>query len=126
MLLPDPADALALTASTLSDPDATLTRPASILPDHDDTLGRPAQTKSWKPRVFPVSFPDNGSFLETGAASHALERVMEHAVESEELEARAPSRRHVQRVTTLIPTSSATAATALLLVQLYLGAGSLG
>ena len=73
-LLLNPDDTLALPASTPSDPDATLTLPlplpASILPDYDAT--RPTQSKPRKPRVFPVSFPDNGSFLETGAASDAL------------------------------------------------------
>ena len=125
-------DTLALPASTPSDPDATLTLPlppplplpASILPDYDATL--PTQSKPRKPRVFPVSFPDNGDFLEAGAASDALQRMMESTADSEVLGSRASSRRHVRRLTTLMPTSSAAAATTLLLVQLYLGGGSIG
>ncbi len=126
--LPNPDDTLALPASTPSDPDATLTLPlplpASILPDYDGTL--PTQSKPRKPRVFPVSFPDNGDFLEAGAASDALQRMMESTADSEVLGSRASSRRHVRRLTTLMPTSSAAAATTLLLVQLYLDGGGLG
>jgi len=125
-LLPDPNDVLALSGSTLSDPEATLTHQASTLPDSDDTLTLPSQPKPRKPRVFPVSFPDNGSFLETGAASDALERMVEHAADSELLAPRVSSRRHCRRITTVIPTSAAASAVALFVVQLYVSQGNLG
>jgi hypothetical protein len=109
----------------LPDP-TTLERPALVLPSSGDAVTLPAQSNSRKPRVFPMSFPDNGSVLEAGAASEALHRLLEHALDVEVLASRVSSRGHFRRCTTLISTSSAAAATSLLVLQLYLSAGSLG
>jgi hypothetical protein len=78
-----------------------------------------------KPNVFPVSFPDNGRFLPSGAPSETLQRLVESASDPEALRLGKRPRPHFGRAATLVPAISAATATMLLLVQLYLGAGSL-
>jgi hypothetical protein len=109
----------------LPDPDGGHERPASVPFSPGDALTLPAQAKSRKPQVFPMPFPDNGSVLEAAAASGALQRLMENAVDSE-LDSRVSSQLHFRRLTTLIPASSAATATSILVLQLCLSAGSFG
>jgi hypothetical protein len=78
-----------------------------------------------KPNVFPVSFPDNGHFLPSGAPSETLQRLLENTSAPEARELGKRPRRHFGRAARLVPAVSAAAATILLLVQLYLSAGSL-
>jgi hypothetical protein len=120
------SDLAARARALLPDPNDGREPPPSVPTGSGDALTRPAQAKSQKPRVFPISFPDNGSVLEAGAASDALQRLMENAVDSEVHGSQVSSQRHSWRFATLVPTSSAAVATSLLVLQLYLSAGSLG
>jgi hypothetical protein len=78
-----------------------------------------------KPRVFPVSFPDNGSFVEGRTASDTLQHLGERAPKGDDPGSTLSSRTHFRRLTTLVPTSSAAVATTLLVFQFYLSAGTL-
>jgi hypothetical protein len=137
-LLPDPPDALRrrarrADAPTLSNaslrPDRTVELPDPLTVEESASAATtdtaPAREQaSARPSLFPFSFPDNGRFLgvrEAGARTSRAERVPDPKV----VGAFAPTREHLRRVTTLIPTSSAAAAVALLVVQLYLGHGAL-
>jgi hypothetical protein len=83
------------------------------------------RTRPVNPNVFPVSFPDNGRFLPSGAPSETLQRLVDSASAPHARELAKMPRRHFSRAARLVPAISAAAATMLLLVQLYLNAGSL-
>ena len=110
----------------LPEPSDTLERPPSMPSDTGELVPPAAQSRSQKPQVFPISFPDNGSLLEASRASAALQRLLEPPVDPSAQTSRVPRRRHLRRVATLVPTSSAAVATSLLVFQLYLSSGSLG
>jgi hypothetical protein len=137
-LLPDPPDALARRAQradapTLPNvslrPDLTVRLPDSLAAEDSASAAAPdteqaplEEQTSARPSLFPFSFPDDGRFLgvrEAGAQTSQAERVLDPKGGF------GPTREHLRRVTTLIPTSSAAAAVALFVVQLYLGHGAL-
>jgi hypothetical protein len=137
-LLPDPPDALRrrarqADAPTLPNaslrPDLTVRLPDSPTAEESesaattDTAQAAADQTSARPALFPFSFPDDGRFLgvREAAQTSQAERVLEPYV----IGSFGPTREHLRRVTTLIPTSSAAAAVALFVLQLYLGHGAL-
>jgi len=97
----------------------------SALPIVPDTPAPPTPQSRGKPSVFPVSFPDNGSFVEGRRASDTLLHLAEKTPVCEEPESPLSSRTHFRRPTTFIPTSSAALAASLLALQVYVSAGSL-
>lgn len=109
----------------LVDPDlAACARP--LLPRPADLLDRSAQSAPPTRPVFPVPFQDNGRFsFESGAtAAEARQRLLD-AVDPEITSVPGRPGKPVRRLGTLIPTGSAAASVALLLLQLYTGQGTL-
>jgi hypothetical protein len=96
-----------------------------LLPDPLET-GETSQAGRLRvPRIFPVSFPDNGRFsFDVGTTADARRRLLDASVQSELVGLR--SRNHARPGGTLVPTSSAAASVALLVLQLYIGQGTLG
>ena len=95
-----------------------------LLPDPTKTYETAQAGRHRVPRVFPV-FPDNGRFsIDVGTTADARRRLLDGSVQSELVTWR--SRNHTWPGRTLVPTSSAAASVALLVLQLYLGQGTLG
>ena len=121
-LLPDVPEASSLRTSS---PD-----PLPIVPElavAQEPIAAPPPERRSKAQVFPVTFPDNGTFVEARSSSDALNRLVDYAdapeIDTPRVEQSPPDPR---RRLTIVPTSSAATATALLLLQLYVGSGTLG
>jgi len=125
LVLVDP-DLAKQARASLADRREMLTHSDSPVPAPPNTSEAPSEPRHSKPRVFPVSFPDNGSLLEATLARHALERLVGNAATPHEPDLGAAPRRRLRRVRTLVPASSAALATTLIVAQLYLNAGRLG
>jgi len=74
---------------------------------------------------FPFSFPDDGRFVGVREAAPQAE-MNESELEAEVIGALTPSATGFRRVTTLIPSTSAALAVALLVFQLYVSPGAFG
>jgi hypothetical protein len=133
MLLGDPPDATA--PAPLESVDVRNQHgPSSGPPTIDDAApSPPAGTDEVRPEPgasrrrspFPFSFPDDGHYL--GVREHPAETARgKVALDPEPVPAWRMSRaRNWRRVSTFVPASSAAAATAIFMLQLYLGQGSL-
>jgi hypothetical protein len=76
--------------------------------------------------IFPVAFPDTRPMIEDAAAAEARQRLLEAGVDSDVMASIVPSGRRFSRWTTLVATSSAAAAGAILAVEAFLSRGTLG
>lgn len=133
MLLGDPPDATVHAPLEFVDV-RTQRGPSSARPTIEDAApSAPAETDevrtepgaSRRPSPFPFSFPDDGHYL--GVREHPAETALgKVALDHEPVPAGRVSRAQSwRRVSTFVPASSAAAATAIFMLQLYLGQGSL-
>jgi hypothetical protein len=99
----------------------------ALLPDPPSTVARMRRSapRSRQASVLPSAEHGLGPSVELQTVVHARRRLMEGGVESEVFGSLPRATKHFRRRATLIPTSSAATAVVLLVLQLWIGEGTL-